>query len=238
MKYLRIISLIFTIVISAVFVSCGTIFPIKGNGNLTSSEKTFSSFEKINVIGTAEVRFYASREYKTVVTVDSNLLEYTEIVTRGNTLNIGIKNGNYLFTKYLVDVYCPLVTGVSVSGSGRFEGKDKINVSTFTSDVSGSGRIEGTIECETFSAEITGSGYITVTGNSRDLDIDISGSGNFNGLEFSINNATVHISGSGKVNINVYENLNVDISGSGEINYLGSPKIDSKISGSGRLKRI
>ena len=211
---------------------------IRGNGNLITSEKSFSSFEKINISGSVEVRFYASQKYRTIVTVDSNLLEYTEIDTRGNTLNIEAKRGSYSFTKYLVDVYCPAVNGVSISGSGCFVGMDKISVSAFSSNVSGSGRIEGTIETENFSAKISGSGNITATGNGGDSDIDISGSGSFNGNEFGINRASVRISGSGKANVNVSEYLNANISGSGNINYRGNPKVDSKISGSGRVKQF
>jgi len=211
---------------------------IRGNGNLITSEKSFSSFEKINISGSAEVRFYTSQEYRTIVTVDSNLLEYTEIDTKGNALTIGTKRGSYSFTKYLVEVYCPAVNSVSISGSGRFIGMDSIKVQAFTSNVSGSGKIEGTIETETFSAKISGSGNIKVAGNGRDSGVEISGSGSFNGNEFGINKAAVRISGSGKANINVSEYLNANISGSGNINYRGNPTIDSKISGSGRLKKL
>jgi len=211
---------------------------IRGNGNLITSEKSVSSFEKINISDSAEVRFKTSQEYRTVVTVDSNLLEYTEIDTKDNTLNIGAKRGSYSFTKYLVEVYCPAVNSVSISGSGRFSGEDSIKVPAFTSNISGSGRIEGAVESETFSVKISGSGNIKVTGNSGDSDIDISGSGSFNGNDFVINKAAVRISGSGKANVNVSEYLNANISGSGNINYRGSPKIDSKISGSGRLKSL
>ena len=239
MKKLNFISIVFII---GFFLGCslnnGSFIPIRGNGNLITSEKSVSSFEKINLSSSAEVRFNSSQEYRAVVTVDSNLLEYIEVYTRGNSLNVGTKSGNYSFTKYLVEVYCPTVNSVSVSGSGRFNGIDSINVSTFTSSVSGSGRIEGTVESETFSAQISGSGKIIVTGNGRNSDIDISGSGKFDGDEFNINKAAVRVSGSGKANINVSEYLNASISGSGNVYYYGSPKIDKKITGSGRLKKM
>jgi len=220
MKKLNVISLVFIV---GLFGSClmDNIINVKGNGNLITSEKSVSSFEKINIAGSADVRFYASQEYRTKVTVDSNLLEYTEIETRGNTLNIGTKNGKYSlnFTKYLVEVYCPAVNNVSISGSGRFVGIDSINVPAFT-------------------AVISGSGNILVAGNSGESDIDISGSGSFNGNELGVNKAVVRISGSGKASINVSEYLNANISGSGDISYRGNPKIDSKISGSGRLNKL
>lgn len=218
MKKLNVIPLIFIV---GLLGSCLMDNIIKGNGNLITSEKLVSSFEKINIAGSAEVRFYASQEYQAKVTVDSNLLEYTEIETRGNTLNIGTKNGKYSlnFTKYLVEIYCPAVNSVSISGSGSFVGTESINVSTFT-------------------AVISGSGNIIAVGNGGESNIDISGSGSFNGDEFGVNKAVVRISGSGKANINVSEYLNANISGSGIINYSGNPKVDSKISGSGRLNKL
>ena len=221
-------------------VSCCVTFPtrIKGNGNVVTSEKTVSAFDKIRVSNSAVVRFHASQEYRAVVTVDENLDEYVEIVTGNNVLNIGTESGSYSFTKFQVDVYCPVLTGVSMSGSGNFENVDKITTSTFETSISGSGRIKVTIDCENFSAKISGSGGITAIGNGKDADIVISGSGRFNGNEFNINNAIVRISGSGNANVCVTDNLNVTISGSGGINYRGEPKIDSKVSGSGRIKKL
>jgi len=220
------------------FVSCEDL-PISGDGNLVTSERTVSSFEKITVSGSAAVRFHVSQEYRAVVTVDSNLEEYTRVFTRENVLNIGTERGNYRFTKYLVDVYCPVVTGVSISGSGQFSGDDTLIASTFDTNISGSGKIDGTIECDTFSVKITGSGKVTVGGNSNDFSIDISGSGNFNGDAFTVKNAAIRISGSGKVNIGVTDNLKAKISGSGDLNYRGDPPVlESSVSGSGRIRKL
>jgi len=238
MKNLNIFTLLLITGVFVICVSCINLYPTIGNGNLIISEKTFSSFEKINISGSAEVHFHASREYRTVITVDSNLLGYTEITTRSNTLNIGTKIGNYSFTKYLVDVYCPIVTGVSVSGSGLFTGNDAITTSTFDSNVSGSGKIEGAIKCGNFSAKITGSGKITVSGNGNDSEIDISGSGTFSGNGFTINNAVINITGSGNANVYVTDNLNVNISGSGNLNYRGDPRINSRVRGSGQINKL
>ena len=218
--------------------SCSNVIPIKGNGNIVTSEKPASAFEKISNTSSADVHFHASDEYRVVVTVDENLDEYIEISTRNNVLNIGVKKEyNYSFTKFLVDVYCPVLTGASMTGSGTFEGVDKIISSTFESRVTGSGNIKGTIECNNFSANITGSGNVTVAGTSENANISITGSGNFNSSGFHIKNATVSTTGSGNANISVEENLKVTITGSGEINYIGEPKVESRVTGSGRLNK-
>jgi hypothetical protein len=240
MKKLSIVVMAFFIGISVAFVSCNidTIIPIKGNGNIISSERAASSFEKVHSAGSAEVCFHASQEYRVVVTTDSNLVEVVTTEIRNNTLNIGTENGNYSFTKLLIDVYCPVLTGVSISGSGSLYGNDTITTLAFDSDVSGSGKIEGTIECEAFFARITGSGKINVSGNGKDSNISISGSGNFNGNDFTINNATVNVSGSGEANVYVIDNLKARISGSGRIKYCGDPSIDSIITGSGKINKM
>ena len=221
----------------AMFQSC-SVTAIRGNGNLVTSEKSVSTFEKISNAGTAEVRYHASEGYRIVVTVDENLEEYVEISTNNNVLYIGTKkNTNCSFTKFLVDVYCPVLTGISIAGSGDFEGVDKIVTSTFTLSIAGSGNIEGTIECDNFSAKIAGSGSVTIAGTSKDADMSISGHGNFNCIDFYIKNASVNIAGSGNVNISVDDNLKVNIAGSGDINYRGEPNIEKKIAGSGSVNK-
>ena len=225
--------------IVVVCVSCNNLISIEGNGDLVTSEKSFSEFKKITCGGSAEVRFYVSEAYRAVVTVDANLDEYVEISTKNNTLHIGTQKGyNCKFTKFLVDIYYPVLADVSISGSGSFEGVDKINTSTFAANVSGSGKIGGSIECDSFSASVSGSGRITATGTCEDASITISGSGNFNGNEFEAKNAAVTLSGSGKAEINVTDKLNAKISGSGGLTYRGDPQIESTVSGSGRIRKL
>jgi len=210
---------------------------IKGNGNIITTEETVSTFEKINSAN-AEVCYHTGEEYQAVISIDENLKEYVEVFEENNTLNIRTKKGYFILpTKFTVDVYCPVLTGVTMSGSGSFKNVDKIITSTFESNIAGSGKIEGTIECDHYSAKISGSGKITVFGNSNDINISISGSGSFNGDELNTSNATVNISGSGNANVCVSDNLTVKIAGSGNINYSGEPKIDSNISGSGKIRK-
>ena len=212
---------------------------IKGNGNLKTFEKSVASFEKIDVGSSAKVNFHASPDYKMVVTVDENLEQYLEIATQGNVLNIGIKPGSYSFTKFQVNLYCPVLTGVGVSGAGSFVTTDTISTPTFDSDVSGAGKIEGIIvKCDKFSANISGAGKMNITGTSKDAVIDISGAGKFNGSEFTVNNATVSVSGAGNADLSVTDNLKADASGAGHINYRGDPKTNTSVSGAGKVNKM
>ena len=230
--------------------------PIRGNGNMLSSEKPVSAFDSIRISRNATVNFHVSPEYRALVTVDSNLDEYVRVYTEDGVLRIGAQRGrNYNFTRYIVDVYAPSLSGVTISGSGRFEGRDRIIARSFNLNVTGSGKIEGAFECDYFSAgisgsgdivahvscnslnaRISGSGTIRLTGSSSDFDIVISGAGDVLGREFQTRDADLRISGSGRINIWVLENLRANISGAGRVTYRGSPKIDFRGSGAGRIQ--
>ena len=254
MKKSNIVATVFIIGFCTVCLSCA-VFPVRGDGQLISTEMTVSQFEKISIASGAEVRFYASQAYRVVVTADSNLYDYVDIFTRNKELNIRTKNGHYSFTRFQVDVYCPALSGVSVSGSGSFAAMDRITTSSFESVITGSGTIEGTIEsgefsarisgsgkikndvtCDSLTARISGAGAITISGIGRDSNVRISGSGDFNGIDYKTNNVSAQISGSGNMNIWVLEYLRANISGSGSVRYRGNPRIDFSGSGSGRLR--
>jgi len=232
------ILIVLTIGFITVCLSC-SILPIRGNGNIVSSERVVSSFERISSSGSAQVRFHVSSESRVVVTTDSNLIEFVTTTVTNNELRIGTENGNFIFSKLFIDIYYPVIYGVSLSGSGSFNSSDKITVSAFNANISGSGSIKAIIECETFSSLISGSGHVTVSGKNESSNITVSGSGKFNGNEFLKTNAKVIISGSGSANINVTGDLNAAVSGSGSINYRGNPSnVVTNISGSGRINKL
>jgi len=227
----------------------------RGNGHLIHSEKPVSMFEKIDNSSSADVCFHVGDEYRVVVTIDENLEKYVEIFTKDNILHIRTKNGSYSFTKLLVDIYCPILTGISISGSGDFESKDIITVPTFKTTLSGSGDFKGSVECENFSATLSGSGDMTITGSSKEANIVLLGSGDLKG-SIECENFFATLSGSGdmritgnckdanvvllgfgdfmggKFNIN---NADVSISRSGDATVWVTENLTAKISGSGDI---
>ena len=229
------------VAVCASFVSCISITNIakRGCGNIVSSERTVSAFEEINVGSSAAVRFHVGDEFRVVVSIDENLYEYVETVTRSNTLRIGTtRRDSFSPTQFVVDVYAPTLSGVTVSGAGRFENTETLIVPNFEINVSGAGRITSAVESDSFTATISGSGRITAFGSSQNVVIRISGSGRFLGSEFITNNTTAHISGSGNAELYVIDNLNATVSGSGRIRYQGNPRVDSRVTGSGRIRRV
>jgi hypothetical protein len=221
--------------VSIAFMSCIT----AGNGDITMDERALSPFKEITASGSTEVRFHAGTEYRAVVTADSNLIDQLETVVRGDVLIIRHRfSKSVSFTREIVDVYCPSIEGVTMSGSGHFEAGDKIATPVFRAKISGSGSINGTLECNKFSARISGSGKMNITGSSQEADIVMSGSGDFLGSEFRIKDCSIEISGSGGADIFAEDNLKGRSSGSGRIRYRGNPKFVIRSSGSGSVEKV
>ena len=229
------------VAVCASFVSCINITNTskRGCGNIVTSERTVSAFEQINAGSSAAVRFHVGDEFRVVVSIDENLYEYVETVTRNNTLRIGTTlRGSFSPTQFTVDVYAPTLSGVTVSGAGSFENVEKLIVPSFEMNLSGAGTIRGATESENFSARVSGAGSIRVAGSSLQADFQISGTGGFNGSNFIVNSATARVSGVGSMEIYVTDYLNATVSGVGSIHYRGNPRVESRVSGVGSVSRV
>ena len=255
--FLKLALLTLVIGVALINNSCGATFIKEGNGVLVISEQDLPEFEKINISGFAEVHFYESDEYRTVLIIDENLEKYVDIFVEGNTLKIKTKNGSYIFTKFLVEVYCPAsLTGVTLSGSGNFYGKDAIVTSTFNAAISGSGDIKCDVECSSnISATITGSGNMRGDFACQDFSAKIDGSGDMRGKvecqKFSakiIGSGNISIAGSGQeadITISgsgdfggydfIMKNATISISGSGNANVFVTDYLKATIYGSGNI---
>ena len=119
----------------------------------------------------------------------------------------------------------------NISGQGLFKGGRDLELG-----VSGSGNIHLDVEADDIEATISGSGNIRVSGKASGLNLGISGSGNMDFRDLKADEASVRISGSGGMKMNVTELLEARISGSGDVRYTGRPRVNTSISGSGRVR--
>jgi len=212
------------------------LFTTKGNGILTTIEKTFSLFESIHVSSSAEVIFHQSEEYRIVITVDENLLPYLKLVVNDlNELFIGTKNGSYNFTLYKVDVFAPLLEAVQLSGAGSLESKEIFYYPDLKINISGAGKATLTIDCSHLLVNITGAGKVTLIGKSERASIYISGAGKMISNEFEFVLVDLTISGAGYADIGPSEFLSGNVTGAGTLKYWGNPQLKLNMKGSSRL---
>jgi hypothetical protein len=242
--------LIGLIIITAVFAGCASANSgrVKGNGDNTTFEReNMPAFEEIRIStqvssntngsdGKIIARIHSGDEHRLNITIDSNLNHYVEVNVINNTLNI--KTTTRMPKDFVVDIYSPRISGISIDNAAKVEIIDAIQVPSFSIAIHGAAEIEGAVSCENFFANVYGAGKLTMTGYSSNAEINISGACSFKGRDFETNNAFVGISGAGSATVWAADNLTADISGIGTIKYRGTPNLQFSRSGLGRIRSI
>ncbi len=84
-----------------------------------------------------------------------------------------------------------------------------------------------------------GSGALdaTVSGRVDRQTVRISGAGEYRAANLASADASVRVSGAGRVVVNAQRTLEVSLSGAGNVEYLGNPRVIEHVSGVGRVKR-
>ena len=214
---------------------------IKGNGILSSEDRSVSKAGKIKLLGSYDVEITQGPTTSVKVEADENLLPYIITAEENGFLviksrdHVGFSSDHelkvYITTDKLEEVQ--LVGSGNIIGKTKFSGGDKLVLK-----IAGSGDMNLEVNTPKIQAEIAGSGTMTVNGETRDESIQISGVGDYNADGLKAENAKVRIAGSGNVKVFADLNLDINIAGVGSVYYKGAATIKQSISGSGEVKRI
>ncbi|GAA0893389.1 head GIN domain-containing protein [Fulvivirga kasyanovii] len=127
---------------------------------------------------------------------------------------------------------------LKVNSSGKIISENSIASNDLDIAVTGSGSMDLDIKGRELKTKISGSGSITVKGYASDNDVSITGSGSFHAFDCELEQAEVHVSGSGVCEIKVSDTLEAEIYGSGTIKHKGNTKsVTKKVYGSGEVER-
>ena len=206
--------------------SCAMVFAqnAKGNGNIVTRDYPVSNFNELSTTLPAIVNFTVGESYSCKLTVDENLLEYIDIKTEKETLQLQTKRGarvNLMPTKMVIDITAPTLEEIDLAGSGD------INILT-------------PLENRKMEIDIAGSGSVVFQGESKffKLDLEIAGSGSAELPNALVNEADISIAGSGEVVLaGLVKDAEVEIAGSGDVDLTGAAieKLEYSIAGSGNI---
>lgn len=144
----------------------------------------------------------------------------------------------YSGKKIIAYVSAKNLNSLTMSGSGNMKVEGAISTNDFSVILSGSGSLTVTSKSKNLSAVLSGSGDLNITGEANDASITLSGSAIFAGKSYSVRELSTQMSGSGKVNIEVSDNINAVISGSASVYYTGNAEVKQTIIGSGKVVKI
>lgn len=214
---------------------------IKGNGNVTTINRTTSDYEAVTFAGSFDYILVSGTEGKIKIEGEENLLQYIITEVKNGTLNIRTKNSISLQTSKnkTIKITVPFeeINAVSLTGSGDVWNENTISTNHFKTSVTGSGDIILDVEASSIDASVTGSGDLTLKGRTNNLKVNVTGSGDYKGFSLVANDVDVSVNGSGDAKVVCNGHLKARVSGSGDIRYSGTPKTeDSKVAGSGSIR--
>jgi type 1 fimbria pilin len=227
---------------------------IEGNMDVETETRQLPPFSKVYNEGDFEVYIIQDGASEVVIEAESNLIPFIRTRIQGSALEIDTKDDLRNNFPMKIFVHTGEIKQIRLSGSGLIEASDILaddmevdlsgsgdiyfsgNCDDVDCDLSGSGSIEfDNLNCNILEIDISGSGDVEADGTADIGDFGISGSGSIRAYDLSLQECEAKISGSGNIYVNAEDKLSVNISGSGNVYYLGNPVLNIKITGSGSV---
>lgn len=211
---------------------------LKGNGNVTTVNKSIQAFDKLRVSNKFEVEIVQG-EPALSISLDENLQEIIEVNQNGSELSLVLDDYQHPVPSYgsrvKVRVSTPNITNIIANGGSKVWSDSLIRAPQLKLRSSGAASIKLTVESDKIEAKMSGAGNVTLNGNAQRMNLRSSGAGQFNGENITINDVEISANGASKISIHAVDFLNVYASGASVIEYKGNPKVEQSTSGASRV---
>lgn len=213
---------------------------IKGNGEMTTQNRSVSNYDKVSLVGFMDVELVSGKEGALKVEAESNLQQYITTEVSDGVLKISVEKGVSISPSGNrgIKVLVPFeeIEGVSLTGSGDLWSSDQIKSEYFKTSLTGSGNLKLNLSVRDLKSTITGSGNTELKGTAENFSCTVTGSGDLEAYNLRASRAEASVSGSGDVELTATQELKARVAGSGDITYNGNPKKqDFKTAGSGSI---
>ena len=200
------------------FAALGCHRKVAGSGKPATDSRTPGPFAELDLNGAFDVRIELGRErHGVAVDADDNLLPFLVTETNGRRLRIAWQGDVAPTSRPRVSVSAPDLVLVRCSGDVDVRVTDVRNA-RFQIDLNGGGRAEA-------------------TGSTQKLKVFIVGSGVARLEALAIDEALVHVSGSGQAEIGAPKHLEVELHGTASVSYAGDPVLESTVRDAGTLRK-
>ncbi len=211
---------------------------IDGSGRIISESRNLEMFNSITLQTSANIYIDQSNEQSLRIEAKDNILPHIRTTVDRRTLIVSQTERICRHEPITIFIQMKDLHRMKISGSGKIVSGTKFYTETVELIITGSGKIDLSLDTDELDTQIIGAGTIQLAGESGEHNIKISGSGNVKASEFKSNNCSIKISGSGNCDAYAKNNLDVKISGSGNVYYRGNPEnINKDVSGSGKLRK-
>jgi hypothetical protein len=192
---------------------------IRGNGNITTENRSITDFSAIDASGAYKINWTPGAPAVSITT-DSNLIDKITTTVRDGQLRIRSKERMRPTHKgIIVAISSQALKGARFRGAVDFKGA----------------RITGT----DFLVQSDGASDVILDGTTDSLTARLRGAGDFNARALQAKNVEISLMGAADAKVNATDSLSVSIKGAGDVRYAGNPQsIKKSIAGAGSVKPL
>ena len=247
---MRRFSLPLVILLSVVIAACLTGLALaegpERRDEAQSETTPLAPFKRIDISGAAVIVLVQDTNGPLIASVPQNASTKISIRVQKETLVIKASDGGHWWSNLFgrgptatpqLIIHFKDLEGIDVSGVVKISARE-VHVPALSVDGSGGTtlRIED-LRATTLSVDGSGALKAELSGQVTDQNVSISGAADYQAAKLVSDNATVEVSGAGKIVVNARKKLTASISGAGVVEYLGDPVVRESVSGVGRVKR-
>jgi hypothetical protein len=213
----------------------------RATGPVVTQFRPVTGFSVVRVSGQGTVRLAQGDTESLTIQAQEDILPLIRSRVDGGTLYIELKSrwprGLRPTKPVQYDVTVRHLSRIETSGSVNVQGEN-LESETLAVETSGSAHVDLDVNANSLEATSSGAASFSMRGRTDSQSVDMSGAGKYEAADLDSRTCRVKISGSGKAEVKVSEELDVTISGSGKVAYLGDPEVTKSISGAGKVERL
>jgi hypothetical protein len=209
-----------------------------GNGTAVTETRYLPAFSTIESQSPIRVTVKTGSDYAAYVTADGNLTSYIVTTTHAGVLTVELSTEISPTVTPEVVVVTPDLRQVIHDGSGFVDVQEGGDFPDLSLQLNGSGtlRFDGT--ATRLHAELNGYGRMTLQGYAAVLQTELRGQGDISAENLLAGDASVSLSGTGNVflDLDYQSTLDLDLSGAGRVEWWGAPaRLDYNLTGTGTV---
>jgi putative autotransporter adhesin-like protein len=205
-----------TLVLAAIVLPACEWRGIRGNGKITTENRTVENFVNIEANGAYEIN-WSSGPSAVSITTDQNLLAHITTRVSGDKLKIHSAERLSPTKGVKVNISSETLKGAQFSGAVRFHGT----------------KLSG----PNFYLETSGASKVTLDGQVNGLTARMTGASELMAASLQTQTTELSLTGAGDAEVWVSDTLTVAITGAGKVTYAGNPKtVNRDITGAGKVR--
>ncbi|MEY8848407.1 head GIN domain-containing protein [Psychroserpens sp. XS_ASV72] len=218
--------IIVTTLLSILMVSCQFNFGVKGNGNVTTSERTLNSdFDAIEVSRGLDVYLTQGTTESVKVQADENLQDIIITEVENGVLHIySEENISYAASKKIM-VSLDNLERLSTSSGSDVMSTGMISVTSLEISSSSGSDVELDVEAETIICEASSGSDIKLSGTTKSFTAEASSGSDIKAENLKAETTRAEANSGADVTVNTSKKLTASANSGGDVKYYGDPEI-------------